>query len=264
MAEITFIVTPMIINILHNILPLILAAKIEVVQTPLILTEDNRTYDFGWKVLVVAPNTNIPAIIIGDRITPHHNITVKNLIVIGNKASQTSEFWRQNPEGYRNNGINVSRVNGVTLSNIWVFAARSGGFCLEYNCENARVINCISINNFYDGFSAYESIQSKYINCISILNNYAGYSFDLQWNDNSLVDCYSLLDRREAIFIRASHNNTINLNYFNPIDNGLLEGENFEVTGSLGREIGMASQNIFVGRNLWTGKSLREIEVVGK
>jgi parallel beta helix pectate lyase-like protein len=165
-------------------------------------------YDFKGEIIEMAPNTNSPAIVIGDSKTQEpsfrvYGITLKNVTIIGNEHQQTSEYHAPLPF-LRNNGITIRGASNVIVENVTVIGARSGGIVLEKGCENIVVRNSAFIANHFDGVAACETKNSLFYNLVVAHNRYAGISLDWWVYNCKFRDILSIFNRDWTIFLRAS------------------------------------------------------------
>jgi hypothetical protein len=146
------------------------------------------------------------------------------------KHEEQSECWGAtnqfdcgsdaNPHGYiRNNGVTVRGADDVTIRNVSVQGALSGGITLEKRSGNLVVENLTSRHNLYDGFAAYETTpdsQSVFRHLRFEDNLHAGISIDLNFNGNAFDDFQIVGNHDVGIFARDSADNSFS--------NFLIEG----------------------------------------
>jgi pectate lyase len=167
-------------------------------------------YDFKGKLISMAPNSNSPAIVIGDSKNQSpalrvFNITLKNLVIDGNKSNQSSEYCDEFPY-LRNNGITIRGASNVIVENVTVINARSGGIVLERDCQNIIVRNSTVVGSYYDGVAACETKNSEFSNLVLINNSYAAISLDWWVSSCRFRNITSLFNQDWTIFLRASQN----------------------------------------------------------
>lgn len=116
----------------------------------------------GQMCTLFMPNgTNNPNILVGDKTAnpptlTYNNIVIKNFILDGNKANQTSEDMT----GYvwiKNNCITINYCSNVLVENCTMNYSISGGMTITYNSNNVKFINCSASANYFDGYTAYGS-----------------------------------------------------------------------------------------------------------
>jgi hypothetical protein len=173
---------------------------------------ESGTYDFGGKTLFIKDGANTPAIVIGDPFneTPSFiikNVTLKNVTIYGNEKNQTSEYHSKYPF-LRNNGITIRGGQNVTVENVTVIGARSGGLVTEKNSSNIKVLNSIFAENYFDGVAACETTYSQFTNLLLSRNKYSAISLDWRVQNCLFQNILSYRNRDWTLFSRASKTNT--------------------------------------------------------
>ncbi len=165
-------------------------------------------YDFQGEVLYLKEKSNSPAIVIGD--VAHENpsfvaqdITLRNVVIFGMMDNQTSEYNGVYPY-LRNNGITIRGARNVTIENVWVVGARSGGIVTEKHSDNITVRNSFFVSNFFDGIAACETTNSLFENVVTAGNHYAGISLDWFVKDSTFRGILSWYNRDWTAFQRLS------------------------------------------------------------
>lgn len=165
-------------------------------------------------ILRLADGVNTPVLIIGQTIpiptTTRRNITVSDLVINGNRATQTFECLRgecsdSNP--LRNNGITLRRVEDVRIERVAVFGARSGGLVSELTCRRLTVTDFSASDNFFDGLAGYETENSVFSKLYLHDNLAAGFSFDIAFNNNLISDTVIADNHKVGIFMRDARDN---------------------------------------------------------
>jgi parallel beta-helix repeat protein len=183
--------------------------KVKEISQPIVL-KSGETFDGEGVTYVLKEGSNCPMFIIGS-LEPEptertKNVTIKNVILNGNRANQTEEIW-QNGSQIRNNGITVRAGLNVIISNVTVRNCRSGGIVLEKDCSFISVTRCELENNQFDGLASYETSRSMISNVTARGNEYAGFSFDWDFNDNFISQCNLIDNKQQGIFLRDSKSN---------------------------------------------------------
>lgn len=139
------------------------------------------------------------------------NVSISSIKLIGNKQNQEWEGWLGDPNkkehSIRNNGITVRHAKSVVINNVDVSDCRSGGIVIERGSSDISVINSTCSRNFFDGIAAYESTNVFLYNLNLVNNDYAGASFDLDFNHNTIANCYVAHNKKEGVFMRHSSRN---------------------------------------------------------
>jgi hypothetical protein len=181
---------------------------------------DGLTVDFGGSTVRVADHALRPAVILGDLRTPparrHTKITVRNLVVDGNRANQAYECWGGpcDPElnhdplwQQRLNGITVNGCDDCALLNAEISGARSGGVVVV--SSNRLLIDGLDAHgSHYDGLAGYWTRDSVFRNVRVHNNDYAGFSFDLEFTNNRIERFESRDNRDHGMFIRLASGNS--------------------------------------------------------
>ena len=162
----------------------------------------------GTKV-VLADHINKPVIAIGSQEqTP--TTTIENIYISGNgveidgnKANQDREVEQDRP-WIRNNCIDVRSVRRLTIENVVVHDARSGGLVISWGSSDIHIINSSFNNNFFDGVAYYDSERIYTNSCSMISNNNAAISLDNNLRDSIFSDCIADSNGDVGIFIRYS------------------------------------------------------------
>ncbi len=159
-------------------------------------------------VLILSDHVNQPVILVGDAAetptTVIETIKISGIEIDGNRAGQDSEI-DPNRVWIRNNGIDIRMVHDLTISNINVHDAVSGGIVASWQCRGLFLDNLSSHNNQFDGMAFYDSENILISNFICHANDAAGLSLD---NDLSYVIFDNGLIRDNidvGIFARHAH-----------------------------------------------------------
>lgn len=167
-------------------------------------------------VLLLAPRANCPVLVIGSLRTPVERvvrrITVKNLVIDGNRAQQDFECYggpcdERNLTALRNNGITVRGAEDIVVEDVVTCRARSGGVVLEKHCRRVRISRLEAFENEFDGVAAYETEDSEFIQLNLHHNRSAGFSFDWRFNRNRIADTSAADNGSQGIFMRDSVGN---------------------------------------------------------
>jgi hypothetical protein len=189
-------------------------------REPIHLAVDGLSVDFGGSTVTVANQALRPAVLMGDLHTPaarrHHAITVRNLVVEGNRTNQDYECW----DGPCNPQLNQSpfwqqRVNGITVNgcddcavhNAQIDGARSGGVVVV-GSNRLLIDGLVARNSHFDGLAGYWTRESVFRNVLVHDNAYAGFSFDLNFSDNRIENFESRDNGDQGLFIRLAHSNS--------------------------------------------------------
>ena len=186
-------------------------------STPIILDRDNVIVrgEGAATLLRVADNANIPVFVMGQTIrTPtitRRYVQVKNLMIDGNRTTQTSECMGgecSDQFPLRNNGITIRRCEDCMVDNVTVFRAISGGLVTELGCLRLMIRDYSSYDNEYDGFAGYETENSTFSGINLYNNKGAGISTDIHFDNNKFSDVTITNTRTVGIFMRDSSDNS--------------------------------------------------------
>lgn len=146
-------------------------------------------------ILKVADNAQVSAIMIGSTDsdpsgTPVSKITIKDLTINGNKANQTSEFYKESPynEYLRVNGISIRFCKNIVIENVFIRSARSGGIVTEKGVKNFIASKLVITNCYYDATAYYNTENSIVEGCVFKNNSSAGISIDWECRSNIFVN----------------------------------------------------------------------------
>lgn len=187
-----------------------LAQSEDVINTPIVISDNNITIDGVNRRIKLQDNSNCPMFIIGDsdHTEPQFrvsNIIIRNFILDGNGSNQPHEIYTNHINTHsnfmRNNIINVRGATNVLIENCVIVNARSGGVCIEKSSEKVIIRNCILTDSVFDGVAGYYSKNCVIENNIIINNNAAGLSFDLSFNE-SIIQNNAILNNDVGIFVR--------------------------------------------------------------
>jgi len=171
----------------------------EEINSPIYITKENTVVEN--KYFRLAKNSNCPMIVVGDN--EHENpqyrlnhIVLKNLFLDGATDYQTRELYK---DGFlRNNCITIRGCSDVTIENVVVCYARSGGVVLEKGCSKITI----------DGFAACETTDSVVMNGLLHSNQYAGISMDWRCNGNKFFNLNIENNIKCGVFLRYCNDNT--------------------------------------------------------
>jgi hypothetical protein len=198
---------------------IIVQAGTYICKEPLLIDQNNVSLigQGAGTILRLDDGINKPLLVIGQTITPplvaRQNIRVANLMLDGNREKQTVECW-DGPCGngghseIRNNGITLRKVEDVTIENVTVKSARSGGLVAEKGCRRLMIKGFTSYDNHYDGLAGYETEDSTFTDLNLHDNLAAGISLDINFNNNVLSGGALIANRKQGVFMRTSQNNT--------------------------------------------------------
>ena len=227
----------------------------EEISSPILITKDNTV--LSDKYLKLSRGANCPMIVVGDSLNEEpgyrvSHVLLKNLYLDGNKDFQTSEYYN---EGFlRNNCITVRAGSSVTIQNVVVCYARSGGIVLEKKCENIIIDGLNAYNCFFDGFAMCESTGCTLMNGTLHRNDYAGISMDWRCNKNKFFNLDLDYNQDVGIFMRDSNENI----FFNIGFKGsgiYLNKRDFKNTGcSDNLFLEVSDIPIYVGDECWNNK----------
>ncbi|WP_049629718.1 right-handed parallel beta-helix repeat-containing protein [Cellvibrio sp. pealriver] len=181
-------------------------------------------------LLRLANNINAPVIVMGttenipSRAVRH--IRVKELMIDGNRANQTSECMGgpcSNEFPLRNNGISIRRCVDCTVQSVTVFGAMSGGLVTELGCRRLTIRDYTSYDNEFDGLAGYETEDSTFSGIHLYGNKAAGISTDIKFNNNKFYDVTIADNRTVGIFMRDSLDNSFtNLHIRDNVQHGIF------------------------------------------
>jgi hypothetical protein len=194
-------------------------------STSIVIAKD-RIELRGWgqaTVLRLADGAQAPVLVIGD-VSPqptvvHRHIRVADLAIDGNFENQAYECDGGACDAthfMRNNGITIRGCEDVTVENVHVRGARSGGLVTEKGCRRVTVRGFSSTENYYDGLAGYETEDSVFTGLFLHDNGArngadaprgAGLSFDHRFDANLLTDVVISNSGTVGVFMRDSHNN---------------------------------------------------------
>jgi hypothetical protein len=144
----------------------------------------------------LANDANEPCFVIGEP-TPeqptaiHRNIALKNLLIDGNRLNQASELSDTPGRAHlRNNCVTVRACEGVTLENLVLQNARSGGVVTEKGCDDVVMDRVTAFGNEFDGIACYVTTGSLITGCTCRDNEAAGLSCDLGFDGNVVTECF--------------------------------------------------------------------------
>ena len=129
--------------------------------TTLNIARSNINIDGQWCTLYLGNLANAPNFSIGDlsSATPSNltsNVTIKNFILDGNQANQSSEYMT-GKSWVTNCCFFITYSNNVWIQNCYLTNARSGGLTITYYSSAVSVTNCSSYNHYFDHYTAYGS-----------------------------------------------------------------------------------------------------------
>lgn len=185
--------------------------------TPIILDRDNVIIrgEGAATLLRVADKANIPVFVMGQTIRSptitRRYLQVKNLMIDGNRTTQTSECMGgecSDQFPLRNNGITIRRCEDCMVENVTVYGAISGGLVTELGCLRLMIRDYSSYDNEYDGFAGYETENSTFSGINLYNNKGAGISTDIHFDNNKFSDVTITNTRTVGIFMRDSSNNS--------------------------------------------------------
>jgi Right handed beta helix region len=187
---------------------------------PINLAIDGLSVDFGGSTVRVADDALRPGVLLGDLHTPparrYRDITVRNLVVDGNRANQTWECWggpcdpkvNHNPYwAQRANGITVNGCDDCSVFDAEVHSARSGGVVVV-SSDRLLIDGLEARGAHFDGLAGYWTRDSVFRNVLVHDNDYAGFSFDLHFSNNRIEQFESRDNRDHGMFIRLASGNS--------------------------------------------------------
>jgi polygalacturonase len=192
-------------------------AGIYTCNSPIILDRDNIIVrgEGAATLLRVADKANIPVFVMGQTLrvpdTIRRYIQVKNLMIDGNRITQTSECMGgpcSDQFPLRNNGITIRRCEDCVVDNVTVYGAISGGLVTELGCQRLMIRDYTSYDNEYDGFAGYETENSTFSGINLYNNKGAGISADIHFDNNKFSDVTITNTQTVGIFMRDSSNNS--------------------------------------------------------
>lgn len=193
-----------------------LRAQTYVCSDPIVVARDGVTLrgSGAATVLRLADGANAPVLVLGSRdtipATTYRNIAVFNLTIDGNRLNQTFECFHgpcSATNALRNNAISLRRVEDVTVDNVAVKSARSGGLVTELGVRRVRVHQFASSDNFFDGLAGYQTEDSVFDHLFLYDNASAGFSFDIAFNNNLLSNVVIENCGKVGIFMRDAKDN---------------------------------------------------------
>lgn len=159
--------------------------------------------------IVLADHVNRPVIGIGswtdppDKIIKNIYISGNGLEIDGNKANQDTELCSGFP-WIRNNGVDVRGVHRLTIEDIYVHDARSGGLVISWDSADIHLRNSSFNNSYFDGVAYYDSEKIFTGNCTMTANAYAAISLDNDLKDIIFSGCIADANGDVGIFMRYS------------------------------------------------------------
>lgn len=167
-------------------------------------------------ILRLTDHANCPVIVIGSTVTPIpyfvKNVTVRNLVIDGNRGAQDFECCGGPCDGggmsfIRNNGITVRGTEDSQIENVITHNTRSGGVVLEKHCRRVHISNLESYNNEFDGLAAYETEDCTFTQLKLHHNRSAAMSVDWKFNHNLITDSQFTENGSQGLFMRDSADN---------------------------------------------------------
>ena len=144
--------------------------------------------------LVITNSTNTAAIVNNDPVTGNQRITVENLLIIGNKAVQTS-----------GSGIHFRRVIGSHIINIEVRDAKNSGIDL-LSGSNTNILSDIRVfSNEHNGLVISDSYNNRVTGLLARDNGNGGL-WIFNGEQNILSEIYTFENKYSGIEIQASNN----------------------------------------------------------
>lgn len=165
-------------------------------------------------VLKLGNHVNRPVLIVGQTAAApavtRHDVRVSDLSIDGNRLQQDFECSTGPCSGgdyLRNNDISLRRVEDVTIDNVSVESARSGGLVVEMGSKRVTVRDFTASDSQFDGLAAYNTEDSLFSGLYLHDNLAAGLSFDNDFNRNTVTD--SALDHNGdvGVFMRNARDN---------------------------------------------------------
>lgn len=210
--------------------PVQLEAGVYVCTEPIVIDRDGATlHGVGpASVIKLADGANTPVLIIGDDTptpaTTAGHIRVADLFIDANREHQTVECdpdCATNP--LRNNGITIRRAEDVTVENVTVRGARSGGIVVELESRRIHVNRVRLVDNHLDGLAGYETEDSLFTGLVLSDNKAAGLSLDRGFDNNILADIVITDSGTSGIFLRDGSSNIFDgLRIVNSEENGVF------------------------------------------
>lgn len=197
---------------------IILGSGIFPVHTPIVLDRDNVELrgEGPTTILRLTDRAACPVVVIGSIITPIPKtvtrVSVRNLVIDGNRRSQEPECWGGVCDSggltfIRNNGLTIRGASEIKVEHVVTRNARSGGVVLEKQCREIYIDNLEAYDNHFDGFACYET-EDSYFNRLHLHDNQcAGISLDLNFNHNIVKSAHIHHNGSQGIFMRQSCNN---------------------------------------------------------
>lgn len=210
----------------------VLSAGTYVCAHPIVIDRNNISLRGmgAASLLRLADNINAPVIVMGttenipSRAVRH--VRVKELMIDGNRANQTSECMGgpcSNEFPLRNNGISIRRCVDCTVQSVTVFGAMSGGLVTELGCRRLTIRDYTSYDNEFDGLAGYETEDSTFSGIHLYGNQAAGISTDIKFNNNKFYDVTIADNRTVGIFMRDSLDNSFtNLHIRDNVQHGIF------------------------------------------
>jgi hypothetical protein len=196
----------------------VLGSGIFTIHEPIVLDQDHveLSGDGPSTVLRLADRSACPVVVIGSIITPTPRIvkgvSVRNLVIDGNRRTQEPECWGGVCDNggvtvIRNNALTIRGAAEVKVEHIVARNARSGGVVLEKHCREIYIDNLEAYDNHFDGLACYQT-EDSYFNRLNLHHNqYAGISLDLDFHHNIIKSAELHHNGAQGIFMRMSNNN---------------------------------------------------------
>jgi len=148
----------------------------------------------GATILKVADGVRQAGIIVGtlkaegyldsERVT---NVTISRLSIDGNKAGNRCHETEPGTPHLTLNGISVYHARDVTISDVTIERARSGGITTDRGVHNLVVSRVTIRESFWDGVALYRTEASRVENSLIEGNSAAAISMDWSANGNSFT-----------------------------------------------------------------------------
>lgn len=164
----------------------------------------------GRAQLVLEKGVNKPVVAIGTQAKiPEESQRIREILIDGiwidgQKDFQGDELDVDMP-WIRNNGIDVRRVDDLTVRNATCSNARSGGLVISWGCNRVFVEDSHFERNYFDGVAYYDSVDVVTSDCVMRLNRSAGISIDNNLRDTAFVRCNLVENGDVGVFARNSH-----------------------------------------------------------
>lgn len=152
-------------------------------------------------VLLVGPDKEIP-LYPNDLI---RNIHISHFEIDGNQLNQTSEFDTTR-SWIRTNGIDVRMVEHLSIEDMNIHDARSGGIVVSWHSSNIYIENVALYDNYFDGIALYTSEDILVSNFLSYDNGSAGISLDNDLKDVTFEGGHIKNNGKVGVFTRDAEN----------------------------------------------------------